>query len=118
MDKLVVMETFYKNPVEVKNEIFVDKFTIGDLFQRNFGLPEEWPNEVRKNLDKAYLITLYDAIKDYGYASGSLHRNYMVAFKLKDGSIQFVNSHRLAVLRALGYRTVKCFVVEAPLGWE
>lgn len=104
-----------QTPTDVKNRIFIDKFSLGDYFQRNFGLPKDWPNPTPQVLDYAYLVALDNAIMTNGYAPDG---KYMIAFKLKDGSIQFVNSHRLAVLKALGYKKAKCFVVDAPNDWE
>lgn len=116
-------KVYMGNPIRIKRAMFKTKFDVGDLKTRNFGLPEGWPNQTAQAFDYAYLTALYCQIRQEGYGSNSNQYNFMVAYQRKpdkDGKQdvpRIINSHRLAVLKALGYETVWCYVVEPDSGW-
>lgn len=104
--------------VTYKNRILESRFNVGDLKTRNFGLPEGFPAEVNPMLDHLYLIMLTREIKKNGYASGAYHKKYMLAYEYDDGTVQIINSHRLAVLKYLGMTNAVCYVTVPDSGWK
>lgn len=106
-----------ENSVSIKNKMLERKYDVGNLMHRNFGLPKGWPHPVSKMWEQVYLIVLFQDIRKHGYAQGSLHKKYMTAYEYEDGSVQIINSHRLAVLMALGHTSAICYVVKPDSGW-
>jgi hypothetical protein len=105
------------NPDQLKLDINKLQSDCGDLSRRNFGLPPEFPKDYSKALDKLYLCALYEYIKKYGYAKGPFKGKYLVAYDLSEKPY-ILNSHRLAVLKFLGYKSAKCFLVEKESNWK
>ncbi len=104
------------NPEELRVSMNNIESNCGDIFTRNFGLPPDFPKKFPKAVDHKYLMALYENIKKYGYAEGPYYRKYMVAYDLKSKPY-ILNSHRLAVLMALGYKKALFYVVEKESNW-
>jgi hypothetical protein len=105
------------SPDRLKRDINAIQSDCGDLSKRNFGLPKDYPKNYSIAMDKIYLCALYEYIKRYKYASGPFKDKYMVAYNLSEKPY-ILNSHRLAVLKFLGYKSAKCFLVEKESNWE
>jgi hypothetical protein len=105
------------HPDDLKVDINKLQSDCGNLSERNFGLPADFPKPYSKTLDKLYLCALYEFIKRYGYARGPLKGKYMVAYNLPKKPY-ILNSHRLAVLKFLGYESARCFRIEKESNWR
>lgn len=105
------------SPDHLKRDINRTQSDCGDLSKRNFGLPPLFPKAYPRALDKLYLCALYEYLKKYGYAAGPFEGKYMVAYD-SPGKPYILNAHRLTVLKFLGYKSAKCFLVEKESNWK
>ena len=86
--------------------------------RRPEGLPQYVPQIVSNDFDRSYLIALYESILEYGFGEGPYAHQYMLVYRLKDGSLYAKDSHRYACLKFLGREIVPAVVVDAESGWD
>lgn len=98
----------------IKNVINNYMSSFGSYITRNFGLPKDFDAHNNEKADKLYLCSLYEVIKEYGYGNENplTFGKLISAYKKDDGKLYVMNSHRLAVLKYLGYEKVKGYLVE------
>lgn len=99
--------------VEVKNKINNKQSSVGNYEQRNLGLPNEFDSAYDERKDGVYLIALYEMIKGWGYAQNGtpFENRYITANKTNDGKYYVHNAHRVAILKHLGYKKVKAYII-------
>lgn len=105
-----------ENPAIIKSKIIDCWSKVGDYKVRNLGFPQEYPGDVPKELDRQYLIAIYESMKK-GYAKEKYKRCYVVAYKLRD-KIYLTGAHRVASLIHLGYTKIKVYLVEPESNWK
>lgn len=85
--------------------------------KRPNGLPDDVPRNIPENMNRLYLLRLYESIKKHGYAKGPYQYQYIRIYGDRNGILTVKDSHRLACLIHLGYDKVKAVVVAAESGW-
>lgn len=85
------------------------------------GLPDDTGFKDSRELDRRYLFAIADSIKEFGYGGDSPYGyDYLVVYRLPDGSLYCKDSHRLACLLHLGIveNKASAVVVDAESGWQ
>jgi len=79
-------------------------------------LLDENGNEVRsrpvpEDFNRAYLHTIYECIKKYGYGEGPFKYDYVHVQRLPDDTYLVRGSHRAAALKLLGYENISVLII-------
>lgn len=102
-------EGVYNTPPEdflfYKNQMILQKTSVGDFFKRNKGFPDDFPGDVDIETDRNYLFSLYNDIVENGI------RNPLLAYKI-DGGIKIISSHRFAIQKYMKVDPLIVCVVE------
>ena len=88
------------------------KSAIGNFSERNLGFPEGYPVSVDPKIQRRYLYALYKNITENDIQSP------IVCYKLKDDSLQVVNSHRFAIDKFSGMSSIKVVIIKAESNWK
>lgn len=99
--------------ITLRNEMIRAWSNTGDWSKRVLGFPDVIHGPISDELDRRYLFTVYESIRQYGYASGPMARRYIWAYMRFD-KVHITGSHRMAVIKKLDYRTIKVFLMSQP----
>ncbi len=106
----------YKEPIsnwkQLKRTILRFRSLVGDWSKRNLGFPEGYPGKIDREVQKEYLYTLYKDVLKKGIQSP------IVCYKLDDGLLQVINSHRFAIVKFMELKLVDVIVVEKESNWK
>lgn len=80
-------------------------------------LPDKFPGNIPDDLNKAYLLSLYESVRKWGYADGPFYGDLMPAYKYQDGRIYLKGAHRTAVLKVIGYTNIEVALSKPPTAW-
>src|SRR3990167_6456608 len=76
--------------------------TEADLQRPGGILPSDWRyGSIPTELNKKYLFSLYESIKEYGYAKGPFYGEYIQAYRYPDNKIYLKGAHRVACMKKL-----------------
>lgn len=116
VDEYVEWLKEYKDTSEnwrfLKRTIAVFKSAIGDYSKRNLGFPEGFPVPIDPKVQRRYLYALYKDIVEKDIQSP------IVCYRLKDNSLQVVNSHRFAIEKFSGASSIKVVIAEKESNWK
>jgi len=96
----------------LKRTIAVFKSAVGDYSKRNLGFPEGFPVPIDPKVQRRYLYALYKDIIEKDIQSP------IVCYRLKDDSLQVINSHRFAIEKFSGMSSIKVVILEAESNWK
>jgi len=106
----------YKEPVsnwkQLKRTILRFRSLVGDWGTRNLGFPEGYPGKIDREVQKEYLYALYKDVLKNGIQS------LIVCYKLDDGSLQVINSHRFAIVKFMELKLVDVIVLDKESNWK
>lgn len=88
------------------------KSAVGKFSERNLGFPEGYPVSVDPKIQRRYLYALYKDITENDIQSP------IVCYRLKDDSLQVVNSHRFAIEKFSGVNSINVVVIQAESNWK
>lgn len=88
------------------------KSAVGKFSERNIGFPEGYPVSIDPKVQRRYLYALYKDIVEKDIQSP------IVCYRLKDGSLQVINSHRFAIEKFSGMSSIKVVVIEKESNWK
>ena len=88
------------------------KSAVGKFSERNLGFPEEYPVSVDPKIQRRYLYALYKDITENDIQSP------IVCYRLKDDSLQVVNSHRFAIEKFSGVNSINVVITQAESNWK
>jgi len=88
------------------------KSTVGDFAKRNLGFPEGFPVPIDPKVQRRYLYALYKDIIERDIQSP------IVCYRLKDGSLQVINSHRFAIEKFSGMSSINVVILMAESNWK
>lgn len=88
------------------------KSAVGKFSERNLGFPEGYPVSIDPKVQRRYLYALYKDIVEKDIQSP------IVCYRLKDGSLQVINSHRFAIEKFSGMSSIKVIIVEKESNWK
>lgn len=96
----------------LKRTISVFKSAVGDFSKRNLGFPKDFPVPIDPKVQREYLYALYKDIVEKDIQSP------IVCYKLNDGSLQVINSHRFAIEKFSGMTFIKIVVLSKESNWK
>ncbi len=96
----------------LKRMITKIKSAVGKFSERNLGFPEGYPVSVDTKIQRRYLYALYKDITENDIQSP------IVCYRLKDDSLQVVNSHRFAIEKFSGMSSINVVVIQAESNWK
>jgi len=94
-----------------------DNTTEADLKREDGMLPSPWCGTPPIDVSRRYLFSLYESVKQWGYAGGPFNGDLMPVYKYENGSTYLKGAHRTAVLLKLGYTDVEVALADKPTGW-
>jgi len=116
VDEYVEQLKGYKEPDKswqfYKKRIIKLRSLVGNWSKRNLGFPKDFPGNIPKDLQTSYLYALYKDIIEKDIQSP------IVCYRLKDDSLQVINSHRFAIEKFSGMSSIKVVILEAESNWK